>query len=90
MFCIFPGGKFSEIRLTAVGRQKEVARPEKIREMINAVPVRERPQDTQKTIWRKHPRLKIVLLPTTSAIEPEINSVQPVAKAYMETGLEFS
>ncbi len=76
------------IKLTAEGRQNEAAMPEKARKTINWVPVLDSPQASVEMPCRKHPIRNISRLPTTSDIDPHINSVQPHVSEYMVTGLD--
>ena len=77
----------SLMMLTADGRQKDAAIPEKARKTMSWVPVRERPQAKVKMPWRKQPRRYMSRLPTTSEIVPQSRRVQPHVREYIETGL---
>lgn len=75
--------------LTADGRQRLVAIPANPRKRMSSVPVRDRPHASVKALWRALPMRYMLELPTTSAMEPDINNVQPHVRLNIEAGLDI-
>jgi hypothetical protein len=75
------------MRLTAEGKQKEAAIPEKERKAMIWAVFLESPQAIVMKHCRKQPDKNIRLLPITSETEPQARSVHPQAREYTVTGL---
>jgi hypothetical protein len=88
MFLSLPGGNTSLMRLTAEGRQKEAAMPEKERKAMIWAVFLDSPQAIVERHCRKQPDKNMRLLPMTSETEPQARRVQPQAREYTVTGLK--
>lgn len=86
-FLLCPVENEPVMMLTALGRQKEMAMPERARKMISWIPVLARPHPNVKMARSTHPVRYIGRLPTTSATDPERRRVHPQVNAYTDAGL---
>jgi hypothetical protein len=65
--------------LIDVGKHIEILIPWKALNRINSIPVLAKPEAKMSKPRRKHPPRLMLRFPTTSAIEPAISRVQPLA-----------
>lgn len=86
MFRLWPVENVVVIILTALGRQKDIATPDRARKTMSWMPVLDKPQPIVKTMSSTQPVRYMERLPRTSATEPESRSVQPQERAKTEAG----
>lgn len=86
-FLLGPDLKYVIIRLTADGKQNEMAMPASARNTIIWTAVFERPHANVNMLCKNVPSRYILRAPTTSATAPDKIRVQPHVKEYMDVGL---
>lgn len=86
-FLLRPDSKYVIIKLTADGKQKEMAMPASARNTIIWAAVFDRPHANVNTLCKNVPSRYILRGPTRSATAPDRINVQPHVKEYIEAGL---